>query len=128
MGNTSVSSSYEIDALNQNPANILYQRSNNNATAYFNVLTNFGFLTNSKYLSINFYDNYFTKLPDGNTRVLTDEDKNTILRDASDQTSSVLASAKLIAFVINTKKYGSFGFSIDERFTENFRASGIFST
>lgn len=126
MGNTSVANSYEIDALNQNPANILNQRSNNNASVYFNILTNFGFLTSSKYLSMDFYDNYFAKQPDGNTRTLTEADKNTILADASNQPSSITGSAKVLALVINTNKFGSFGASIDERFTANFKVSRDF--
>ncbi|MBL0107900.1 MAG: hypothetical protein IPP52_11575 [Ignavibacteria bacterium] len=37
MGNTGVSNSYDIDALNNNPANILKQRTNNNSSAYFSI-------------------------------------------------------------------------------------------
>ncbi|MEO8666857.1 MAG: hypothetical protein ABI462_15305, partial [Ignavibacteria bacterium] len=107
LGNTSASNSYEIDALNQNPANIINQRSNNNASVYFNIVTNFGFISNSKYLSLGFYDNYFSAGANGNTRVLTEQDKNAVYTDASNQKSSIVISGKLLALVYNTKKFGS---------------------
>jgi len=89
-------------------------------------VTNFGFLSNSKYLSLGFYDNYFTEGANGNTRVLTEQDKNTIYTDASNQKSSIVISGKLLALVYNTKKFGSFGLSVDERFTANFTVAKDF--
>ncbi len=123
LGNTSASTSYELDAFNQNPANLILQRSNNKASAYFNIITNLGVHASSKFLSLDFYNNYFTKDANGNTRTLSDQNKSNIFNEVSNQPSDILISSKLLAVVLNTKKIGSFGFSIDERFTGNFKAS-----
>ncbi|MEP7146625.1 MAG: DUF5723 family protein [bacterium] len=126
MGNTSASSSYELDAFNQNPANILNQRLNKKSAVYFNILTNAGVLTSSNFLSLNFYNNYFGEVNNGQGRALTEDDKQTILRDASDQPSRIFVSARLLSFVLNTKKSGSYGISIDERFSEKIKVSRDF--
>jgi hypothetical protein len=126
MGNTSVSNSYDLDAFNQNPANILNQRINNNSLIYFNFFTNAGMFTNSDYLSLDFYDDYFTKDDNGNTRYLNDNDKANIISEASDQQSNYLASAKILSFIYNTKNIGTFGLSIDERTNGNFIPSKDF--
>ncbi|MBK8551088.1 MAG: hypothetical protein IPL53_08555 [Ignavibacteria bacterium] len=120
MGNTSVSNSYDIDAFNQNPANILNQRLNKNSLIYFNLFTNAGLFTSSDYLSLDFYDDYFTKDDNGNTRYLNDNDKANILNEASNQQSNYLASAKILSFILNTKNSGSFGLSIYESTNGNF--------
>ncbi len=126
MGNTSVSSSYDIDAFNQNPANILNQRLNSNSLIYFNLSLNAGMFTSSEYLSMDFYDDYFTKDDNGNTRYLTVNDKANILNEASDQISNYLASAKTLSVIYNTKNIGTFGLSIDERTNGNFIPSRDF--
>ena len=126
MGNTSVSSSYNLDAFNQNPANILNNRLNGNAMIYFNVATNVGVLTSSNYLSVDFYNDYFSKDDNGNTRYLNDNDKATILNEASDQITNISASVKLLSFILNTKNTGTFGLSLDERSNGNFIPSKDF--
>jgi Family of unknown function (DUF5723) len=122
MGNTAVSVSTDLDAFNQNPANIISQHSGNNASIYFNVVTNIGLLTNSNYLSLNFYNDYFTKEDNGNTRYLTEADKNNILNEASNEPVNFLASTKILSFIYNTKKAGTFGISLDEKTGGNFTA------
>lgn len=126
MGNTSVSNSYDIDAFNQNPANILNQRLNKNSLIYFNLFTTAGLFTSSDYLSLDFYDDYFTKDDNGNTRYLNDNDKANILNEASNQQSNYLASAKILSVIYNTKSTGTFGLSIDERTNGNFIPSRDF--
>lgn len=126
MGNTSASNSLDLDAFNQNPANILNQRTGNSALIYFNIVTNIGLMTNSEYLSIDFYNDYFTKDDNGNTRYLTEQDKNNILDEASNEPVNFLASTKILSFIYNSKKTGTFGFSLDERVTGNFTAGKDF--
>lgn len=120
MGFTSVANSFDLDAFNQNPANILSQRANNNALVYFNIVTSGGIMTSSSYLSIDFYNDYFTKDANGNTRFLTDQDKSTILSEAGNELSSYLGSVKLISVIYNTQKSGTFGISLDEWSSGNF--------
>ena len=120
LGNTSAANSYELSAFNLNPANILNQRANNNAPVYFTILTNAALMTGSSYLSLDFYNDYFTKDADGNTKTLTEQDKRNIINEASDQESIYFGAAKILSVIYNTKNIGSFGLSIDERTTGNF--------
>ena len=108
MGNTSVAGSYNIGAFSQNPANILNDKINEKANIYFNVFLDAGFQLNSDYLSLNFYDDYFTKTDDGSQRVLSPQDKQTILSEASDQFTNYIANVKFIYLIINTKSIISF--------------------
>lgn len=126
MGNTSVSNSYDLDAFNQNPANILNQRLNTNSLIYFNFFMNAGLFTSSDYLSMDFYDDYFTKDDNGNTRYLNDNDKANIINEASNQQSNYLGSAKILSVIYNTRNIGTFGLSVDERTTGNFVPSKDF--
>ncbi len=123
MGNTSAASSYELSALNQNPANIVFQRSKNNAAFYFNIVTDVKLQTDSKFLSLDFYDNYFAEGENGNTRVLSEADKQYIYDNAGNQTSRFYGSARLLAALYNVKKIGTFAISLDERFAGNFRVA-----
>ncbi|HMQ69271.1 MAG TPA: DUF5723 family protein [Ignavibacteria bacterium] len=120
MGNTSVAGSYNIGAFSQNPANILSDKFNEKSNIYFNVFLDAGFQLNGDYLSINFYDDYFTKADDGSQRVLSPRDKQTILNEASDQFTNYIANVKFLSVILNTRSVGSFGLSIDERATGNF--------
>jgi len=123
MGNTATASSYEISALNQNPANIVFQRSKSNASFYFNLVTDVKLQADSKFLSLDFYDNYFAEGVNGNTRALTDEEKQFIYDNAGNQISRFYGSSRLIALLYNSKKAGTFAISIDERFAGNFRVA-----
>lgn len=120
MGNTSVSDSYDLGSFNQNPANIINQRNNNNSLMYFNLFTNAGLLTSSEYLSVDFYNSYFAKDDNGNSQYLDNNDKLNIISEASDQKSSYFAYATILSVILNTKNTGSFGVSLDERSTGNF--------
>ena len=126
MGNTSVSESYDLGSFNQNPANILNQRLNNNAPVYFNLFTNAGVLTSSEYLSVDFYNSYFAKDDNGNSQYLDNNDKINIINEASDQLSNYSAYATILSVIVNTKSIGTFGLSLDERSTGNFTPSHDF--
>ncbi len=126
MGNTSVSDSYDLGSFNQNPANILNQRLNNNALLYFNLFTNAGLLTSSEYLSVDFYNSYFAEDDNGNSRYLDNNDKLNIISEASDQKSTYSACATILSVILNTKNTGTFGVSLDERSTGNFTPSRDF--
>lgn len=126
MGNTTATNSTDVDAFNQNPANLANQKWGSNSTYYFNIVTNGGMFFSSKFLSFNFYDSYFKPDANGNLPVLSQQDKDLILQEASNQPASALVSVKVAALVVNTKRIGSFGISLDERFTTNFRASRDF--
>ncbi len=123
MGNTGVSNSYDIDALNNNPANILKQRTNNNSSAYFSIFTNLNFHVNSEYFSYDFYDKYFTSNSETNPVLLNDQDKEFIINNASNEPVYISALVKELALVFNIKNFGSLGISVDERFTGNFKVS-----
>ena len=126
MGNTSVSDSYDLGSFNQNPANILNQRLNKNAAVYFNLFTNAGVLTSSEYLSVDFYNSYFAEDDNGNSQYLDNNDKLTIINEASDQQSSYSGYATILSLIVNTKNTGTFGMSLDERSTGNFTPSRDF--
>ncbi|MBK9333354.1 MAG: hypothetical protein IPM96_13330 [Ignavibacteria bacterium] len=126
MGNTSVANSYELDAFNQNPANIVFQRGNNNSKVYFNIFTTFQFLNNSDYLSLNFYNDYFGEDASGNAFVLTEADKQNIVNSASDQKTTFTASAKIFSVIYNHPYAGSFGISLDDRVIADFTPSKDF--
>lgn len=123
MGNTGVSNSYDIDALNNNPANILKQRTNNNSSAYFSIFTNFNFHINSEYFSYDFYDKYFTSNSETNPIFLSNSDKEFIVNNASDEPVNISVLLKELALVFNIKNFGSLGISLDERLTGNFKVS-----
>lgn len=103
MGNTGVSNSYDIDALNNNPANILKQRTNNNSSAYFSIFTNFNFHINSEYFSYDFYDKYFTSNSETNPIFLSNSDKEYIVNNASDEPVNISVLLKELALVFNIK-------------------------
>lgn len=126
MGSTSAASSYDISGLNQNPANIVFQRSNADSKYYLNIITNVKINLSGKFLSLGFYDNYFAKVPDGNTRELSEQDKADILNNASGEPTNLSASGMLLGFLLNTQKIGSFGFSLDEKFNGGFTVSKDF--
>lgn len=126
LGRTSVSNSTDLDALNNNPANIYNQRSSNAPSVYFSAGTNFNFLSNSEYLTIDFLDKYFTENSILNPVYLTDEDRAFILNNAGNQPVNLSAFLRSIAVVINTKSIGSFGFSIDDRASGDFKVSRDF--
>lgn len=123
MGNTGVSNSYDIDALNNNPANILKQRTNNKASSYFSVLTNFNFHVNSGFFSFDFYDKYFTTNSVTDPIFLSDQDKATIISEASGEKVNISAMIKYISLVFNINKFGAIGISLDDRGAGNFTVS-----
>lgn len=126
LGRTSVSNSTDIDALNNNPANIYHERKSNDASVYFSIGTNFNLLANSEYLSFDFADRYFTDNAILNPVELSEQDKIDLVNEAGNQTVNVSGYLRSVAVVVNTKSIGSFGFSIDDRFMGDFRISRDF--
>lgn len=113
MGKTSVANSYNTSALNYNPANIIEQKSNDDASAYFNLLTRLGVYYSSDYATLDFYDKYFTKDKNGNAKFLSDNDKQNIINSVGDGLTEFHASDQILAIVANTS-IGTVGISIDE--------------
>ncbi|MEO6696049.1 MAG: DUF5723 family protein [Ignavibacteria bacterium] len=123
MGKTDVSNSYELGAFNSNPANIVRQRSNNNASAYFSLFTNLNLVINSEFFSVDFYNKYFTKNSSLNPVLLTDQDKTDIVGKAGSNPINFTGYFREFAIVINKPKFGAIGISLDERFSGNFAVS-----
>ncbi|MBV6479937.1 MAG: hypothetical protein HGGPFJEG_02743 [Ignavibacteria bacterium] len=126
LGRTSASNSTDIDALNNNPANIYHERSVNDAGVYFSIGTNFNFLSNSEYLTFDFINKYFTENAILSPVILSDQDKADLVNDAGNQTVNLSGYLRSLAVVVNTKSIGSFGFSIDDRIAGDFRISRDF--
>lgn len=124
MGKTSVANSLNTSAMGFNPANILSQRSGENATVYLNLLTNAGAYLSSDFISIDFYDKYFKK-QNGKKKELTLGDKNEILSKASDGYTEFYVSANLFSAVVNTR-IGSFGIALTEKAGTSIRLSKDF--
>jgi len=126
MGKTSVADSYELDAFNNNPANILKQKSNNNATVYFSAFLNINYNQNSSYLSTGFYNKYFTGGTAENPVYLSEKDKQDIINSASGEPVYVFANLKDVSVVYNSENSGSFGLSLEEKVAGNFILSKDF--
>lgn len=120
MGNTSAANSTDLDAFNQNPANILNQRWDCNSSVYFNIATNAGALLSSEFLSIDFYNDYFAEDDNGYAQYLTEQDKSNIYNEAGNEPVNFMGSTKILSVIYNSKNAGSFGLSLDERVAGNF--------
>jgi hypothetical protein len=70
MGRTGVANSYNIDAMNLNPANLSLVKPKDKTRIYINGMTTGGYMLNSKFLSVDFYNKYFTGDGDGNGNIL----------------------------------------------------------
>jgi hypothetical protein len=116
MGSTSVSGTTDIDAIGLNPANIIRQRHGKDGKSYFSIVANGGLQTKSDYLSVDFYNDYLA----AENQVLDDQDKQTILNEASDQPSYGIAAFRIFSAVVNAGNPGSFGLAIDETFRGNY--------
>jgi hypothetical protein len=126
MGKTSVADSYEIDAFNNNPANLIRQKTGNNGIVYFNVVSNVHYNVNSKYFSLDFYNKYFTKNNESAPVVITEKDKAEIINKAGNEPVYFYADGKDLSLIYNNKNAGSFGLSVDERISGNFILSRDF--
>ena len=123
LGKTAVSNSYELDAFNTNPANIIKQRTSNNASVYFHLLTNLNVVINSEYFSVDYYNKYFTKNSSLNPVVLTDQDKADIIDKAGNEPVNFSGYLRELALVIINPRFGAIGVSLDEKLAGDFEVS-----
>jgi len=115
LGRTSVSNSFGIDALNQNPALILKKDINDSNKTYISGLFNFGFVLNSDFASYNFYNNYFTGDEFGNSKYLNEKEKSDIYDLASDGVISMNSSLKIFSIVTPFMWNSTLGISLEDR-------------
>ncbi|CAN5636844.1 hypothetical protein BH10BAC5_BH10BAC5_01190 [soil metagenome] len=115
LGRTSVANTYNLDAFNHNPANLRESGSKDSSKIYFNAFSTIGYVLNSDFLSINFYNKFFTGDANGNKRFLTDADKNEMLQASKNTDIGFNLNYKILSFLINTKKAGSFGFALEDK-------------
>jgi hypothetical protein len=115
MGRTGVASSYNIDALNLNPANLALVKPKDKTRLYINGMTTGGYMFNSKFLSLNFYDSYFTGDAEGNGKYLTNEDKSDILQKSRNSELGMGLGYKFVSVAFRLKKAGVIGFSVEDK-------------
>lgn len=114
LGRTSVANSFNIDALNNNPANLVYNGTFDNSNYYISVFSSAGYMMNSEFLTLDFYNKYFTG-KNGEAKLLGDADKKDILKKASNTASNFGVNMKFFGMVIKDKDIGAFGFSVEDR-------------
>lgn len=114
LGKASTASSYGIDAIGFNPANIGKTRSIDSNNAEFGIATNIGFMMDATFAPIDMLDKYFTKNPDGSKKFLTTSDKNDIIDKMGDAPINTIGNLKPLSIVFKTNA-GTFGFAIEER-------------
>jgi len=119
LGRTSVANSYNSGALNYNPANIQFQKTNDDAAVYLNLVTNLGIRYNSDFASIDFYDSYFGKDKNGNTKTLSLKQKDEIMKKAANGYTEFDAGINVFSAVVNSG-IGSIGIALTERASSNF--------
>lgn len=119
LGRTSVANSYNSGALNYNPANIQFQKTNDDATVYLNLVTNLGIRYNSDFASIDFYDTYFGKDKNGNAKTLSLQQKDEVMKKAANGYTEFDAGVNLFSAVVNSG-IGSIGIALTERACSNF--------
>lgn len=114
MGKASTASSYGIDAIGFNPANIGKTRSIDSNDAEFGIATNFGIMLDATFAPIDMIDKYFSKNSDGSKKFLTTSDKNDIIDKMGDAPMNALGNLKPLSIILKTNA-GTFGFAIEER-------------
>lgn len=115
LGRTSVANSFNIDALNNNPANLVYNGTYDKSNYYISVFSTAGYMLNSEFLTLDFYNKYFTGNERGEAKLLTDADKKDILKHSSNTASNFGVNLKFFGLVIKDKDIGAFGFSVEDR-------------
>lgn len=115
LGRTSVANSFNIDALNNNPANLVYNSSFDKSNYFISVFSSAGYMMNSEFLTLDFYNKYFTGNSNGEARFLSDADKQDILKQSSNTASNFGVNLKFFGLVIKDKDIGAFGFSVEDR-------------
>lgn len=115
LGRTSVSNTFNLDAFNHNPANLKESGGRDSSKVYFTLFSSIGYVLNSDFLTINFYNKFFTGDGSGNKRFLTDADKNEIFNSSKGTSLGFNLNYKLFSILINTKKAGTFGFALEDK-------------
>jgi len=119
MGKTGTANSYNIDALNLNPANLSLFKPGDKTRVYLNGMTTGGYLMNTKFLSVNFYNKYFTGDGNGNGKYLSEADKKDILAKAKDSDFGLSLGYKFASVVFKIPGAGVAGFSIEDKIFSN---------
>lgn len=115
MGRTSVSNSFNIGALDNNPANLIYNQQFDNAKLHIGLFSSLGYILNSDFASYDFYNKYFTGDGEGNKKLLTQQEKLDIFNASKNTSSNANASYKLFAITYSADDIGSFGLSVSDK-------------
>ncbi|MBS1494479.1 MAG: hypothetical protein JST55_13270 [Bacteroidetes bacterium] len=115
MGRTGVASSYNIDALNLNPANLSLVKPKDKTRIYINGMTTGGYMMNSKFLTIDFYNKYFTGDGSGNAKYWTTADKEDILSKSKNSELGMGLGYKFVSAAFKIPKAGVLGFSFEDK-------------
>ncbi len=115
MGRTGVASSYNIDALNMNPANLSLVKPMDKTKIYITALTTGGYMMNSKFLTIDFYNKYFTGDGSGNAKYWTIADKQDILNKSKDSELGIGVGYKFVSTAFRIPNAGIIGFSVEDK-------------
>lgn len=115
MGRTGVASSYNIDAMNLNPANLSLVKPHDKTKIYINGMTTGGYMLNSKFLSIDFYNKYFTGDGSGNAKYWTKSDKEDILSNSKDSELGMGLGYKFVSVAFRVPQAGVVGFSVEDK-------------
>ena len=117
MGSTSVANTYGLDGFNNNPANIIKVKPSTKPIIEFSLLSGMGYAVNGSWLSVEFFNKYGTN---NDNRIYTTADKRDIIDNAADNETSFTGTINLASFIWRTKKAGTFGISLDDRFMGSF--------
>lgn len=115
LGRTSVSNTYNLDAFNHNPANLREIGSKDSSHIYFNILSSAGYVLNSDFLNINFYNRYFTADVNGEKRFLTNADKTTIFNSSKNTNLGFNLNYKIISALFTLKNFGTIGIALEDK-------------
>ncbi len=115
MGRTGVASSYNIDALNLNPANLSLIKPGDKTKIYINGMTTGGYMLNSKFLTIDFYNKYFTGDGSGRSKYWTDADKQDIMSKSKNSELGMGLGYKFVSVAFKIPKAGVLGFSAEDK-------------
>jgi len=115
MGRTGVASSYNIDAMNLNPANLALVKPKDKTRIYINGMTTGGYMLNSKFLTIDFYNKYFTGDGSGNAKYWTKADKLDILNNSKNSELGMGLGYKFVSVAFRIPKAGVLGFSVEDK-------------
>ncbi|HCA44042.1 MAG TPA: hypothetical protein DEP28_12415 [Bacteroidetes bacterium] len=114
MGRTSVANSFQLDALNNNPANLVLNSQYDKSNYYFTLFTSAGFMVNSDFLSADFYNKYFSG-NDGEPLLLSNSDKEDILSKAGNTSTGFKGNFKFFSLLIRDKNVGTFALSFEDK-------------